>query len=326
MVIPALENEISNAIYSRRQATSLSKLDLEIHPFFLRSRTSPLPWIKGLRSLKSAIRQFRPHLIHAQYGTVTAVTCALSSSLPLVVSFRGSDLNPSPGTPWWRSKIGRWLSLWAARRASQIIYVSAGLKSGFKPSRDRAHTIPSGVNLDAFCPMPQDECRAKLGWRQDEKIAVFNAGTNPIGKCQDLAESATKAAQSRIGDIRLHIFDGTTPPDMMPIYLNAANCLLMTSAYEGSPNVIKEALACGLPIVSVNVGDVEQRLAGVEPSIIVKRDSQAFGNAIADIIQDRRRSNGRERVQGLDEKRIARQVREVYHLALGRAIDAPKNE
>ena len=84
--------------------------------------------------------------------------------------------------------------------------------------------------------------------------------TDPIGKRLDLAEAAVAFAQRTIPNLRLHVFRGTTHPDEMPLYYSAADALLMTSDYEGSPTVVKEAMACNLPVVSVDVGDMPQAI------------------------------------------------------------------
>src|SRR4029079_13851520 len=86
----------------------------------------------------------------------------------------------------------------------------------------------------------------------------------------------------------------------MPLYYRAADALLCASLSEGSPNVVKEALACNLPVVSTPVGDVPERLKGVYPSAVVARDAHSIGEALVQILLERRRSNGREHVASLD--------------------------
>ena len=97
---------------------------------------------------------------------------------------------------------------------------------------------------------------------------------------------------------------GTVPPHEVPLYLSAADCVAFASFREGAPNMVKEALACNVPVVSVDVGDVAERLAGVYPSRIVERDPVEFGNALADIVAAGLRSNGREVVTTCSEKSV----------------------
>jgi teichuronic acid biosynthesis glycosyltransferase TuaC len=99
-------------------------------------------------------------------------------------------------------------------------------------------------------------------------------------------------------------------PHQVPLYLNAADVLLCASRAEGSPNIVKEALACNLPIVASPVGDVPERLQGVFPSKVVAREPEAMADALIEILSLKQRSNGRERVMQVAQD--ARKVLEVY--------------
>ena len=98
----------------------------------------------------------------------------------------------------------------------------------------------------------------------------------------------------------------------MPLLMNAADCLLLTSTTEGSPNAVKEALACDLPVVSTPVGDVRTLLDGVSPSAVAEPNPEALGSAIVECTRDRRRSDGRDRTAWLDERAIAQRILDVY--------------
>jgi glycosyltransferase involved in cell wall biosynthesis len=322
-VIPGAEKDTSMS-FSRRQAASVGKFGVEIRQFFLKSRTSPPVIARELRRLKREIRKFEPHVVHAHFGTMTAFVAAIASRKPLVITFHGSDLNPAPGDPWLRSKLGHALSHFAANRAAEIICVSPQLRERLANQQARIHVVPCGVNLEQFSPLAKRDCRDRLGWNLDEKIVLFNARTDPEGKRLDLAEAAILHAQRKTPQLRLHVFRGKTHPDDMPIYYSAADALLMTSDYEGSPMVVKEALACNLPVVSVDVGDVVERLQGVTPSAIVPRSPAAIGEALADVLHKNIRSNGRDRVHELSEDHVARTITSIYRLAAHMPASGPR--
>jgi teichuronic acid biosynthesis glycosyltransferase TuaC len=315
-VIPGADDGVCMP-FARRQAASVVERGVQACSFFLRSRTSPRTLWSEFRRLRREIRDFKPHIVHAQFGTMTAFVAAVASRSPLVITFHGSDLNPTPGDWWIKSAVGRMLSHLAARYASQIICVSPQLRARIADLGDRVHTVPCGVNMKRFRPLSKPQCRATLGWDADEKIVLFNARTDPIGKRLDLAEAAIAHAKQKISNVRLHVFRGTTHPDEMPLYYSAADCLLMTSDYEGSPMVVKEAMACNLPVVSVDVGDVAARLAGVTSSKIVDRTPQSLGDALAEVIADRLPSNGRKMIQELSEEAVAARIVSIYRLAAG---------
>jgi glycosyltransferase involved in cell wall biosynthesis len=115
-------------------------------------------------------------------------------------------------------------------------------------------------------------------------------------KGRELFERAVRHAQRVIPDLRSVILDGNVHPNDMPIYLNASDCVVLASVSEGSPNIVKEALACNVPVVAVDVGDVRHRLAGVRSCRIVSRSAQALARGITEIIAAGERSDGRTHV------------------------------
>jgi glycosyltransferase involved in cell wall biosynthesis len=173
--------------------------------------------------------------------------------------------------------------------------------------------IPSGVDMDLFRPIPRCEARRLLGWRDEERVVLFNAaGRTPGVKRLDLAEASVAVMRQLIGEVRFVVLRGDIDQEEVPLYLSGADCLLLTSDYEGSPDIIKEALACGLPVVSVEVGDVPERLEGVYPSRIVARDPRAVGTAAAEIVLSGQRSNGRELIRELSSTSITEKILQVY--------------
>jgi glycosyltransferase involved in cell wall biosynthesis len=322
-VIPGTDEGIGMS-FSRRQAASISAGGIEVKSFYLRSRTSPMMVWRELRRLRAEIREFGPDVVHAHFGTMTAFVSAIASPVPLVITFHGSDLNPAPGVFWLRSMLGHMLSHLAALRADHIICVSPQLRHRLAYIKHRVQVIPCGVNIDRFRPRSRDSCRAQLGWKTDEKIVLFNARNDPRGKRLDLAEAAVTHAKREIPNLRLHVFDGTTHPDKMPIYYSAANALLMTSDHEGSPMVIKEAMACNLPVVSVDVGDVADRLADSSPSAVVARDAETLGQALVRVTNENRPSNGRDMIREFSEQTVARKLAAIYGLTIGAHVTDPK--
>lgn len=309
-------------LFVTRQISSLIHVGIDVCTFSLVSRTSPLVIVKEYIRLRSQIRRFRPHLIHAHYGTVTSLLCAVSSRVPLVITFRGSDLNGDPDVNLLRSRVAQLFSHISSLRGHAIICMSRRLRDRLWWRRGRVRIIPDGVNPDVFRPEPKDQARALLGWEPNAPIVVFNGAHRPRTKGLEFVQAAVRVAERTVGLIQLIAFDGKTSFELMPWCLNAADCLALASVNEGSPNVVKEALACNLPVVATDVGDVAERLEQVHPSRVVPRDVVEFGKALAEILTEKRRSNGREWIAPYHEARVAESVRSVYEAVVRSSIPA----
>jgi teichuronic acid biosynthesis glycosyltransferase TuaC len=302
-------------IFAKRQVNALEKAGVITGRFFLQSRTNPLTLLRDARQFRRSIREFNPDIVHAHYGTMTSFFCAVSCLRPMVITFRGPDIKMDQDVGRLQVWAGHLLSYLSALRASAIICVAAELRDDmrFASLRRRTDVITGAVDLELFKPMPRDEARKKLGWDLDEKVALFNIGNAPRRKRLDLAEGAVAVARARFGKLRLATMAGEVAAGQVPLMMSAADCLLMTSDVEGSPNVVKEAMACNLPVVSVEVGDVVERLRDVQPSRIVGRTSEELGRAVVEILEMNRRSNGHEIVvRELSEPVMAERVMAVY--------------
>ncbi|MBA2487210.1 MAG: glycosyltransferase [Nitrospira sp.] len=316
-VVPGLPIGYS-MIFARNQIATLERLGVISRTFFLLSRTSPRTIFSDAVRFRREVASFRPHIIHAHYGTVTALFCALLTRVPLVITYQGSDLNPFWNSNPLRPPAGRMMSQLAALRAAGIICVSQQLKHRLWWNRAIVKVIPSGVDHTVFHPIPKLEARAQCGWPEDAKIVISSAGTDPIHKRLPLAEEAVHVAESFCGKIKFVILDGKMDQKTVAVMFNASDCFLLTSSSEGSPNVIKEALACHLPVVSVDVGDVRERLRHVFPSKVVGENPQHLGEALAEILRMGSRSIGSDVTVDLSAERVAAKVLVLYREIAGR--------
>ena len=293
LVIPgtAQGNELP---FSRRQGKAMAEQHgAQVGYFFLSERLSILGlWRARLRLLKQ-IRTERPDVVHAHYGTITAFFTVLSSPVPLVVTFHGSDLNPTPSDGRVRDLAGRVLSQFAAFFAAGIICVSEGLRARLWWRREEARILPMGVDLQQFVPMDRADCRRILGWPAHGKVILFNAN-NPALKRLDLARLTVERLDHAGSPVRLHVLEGGVDPTRMPLFLNASDALLLCSDREGSPTMVKEAMACELPVVSSDVGDVRERLRDVTPGAVVRQDVTELAEALRIVLLADQRSNGRK--------------------------------
>jgi glycosyltransferase involved in cell wall biosynthesis len=303
-----------SGIFVRRQIDSLVDAGVSCEVLVVHSYRSLRAYAAAASLLARMSRRGGAYrLVHA-HGGETAFPARFYRG-PLVVSYCGSDLlgaaHADGSLPLsWR--IRRAIVREHAHLAQATITKTVELERRLPAAvRARNTVIPNGVDRDLFRPLPQAEARRALGWDVDERVALFAADPGVALKRVELAESACEAARRRGWSGRLHVA-GDVSPDRMPLLMNAADCLLLTSTTEGSPNAVKEALACDLPVVSTPVGDVRTLLDGVSPSAVAEPNPEALGSAIVECTRDRRRSDGRDRTAWLDQRAIAQRILDVY--------------
>jgi len=314
MVIPASQSDSTAMIFTRRQIDWIEKAGVQVLRFLLESRTSFTKLWYSLHALYKVQLQFRPDLVHAHYGAMTAFFSIIASKCPVIITFRGSDINGDKYNNWLHDQMSRLLSQISTLRAAGIICVSEELKRKlwFAHKRHISRVIPGGVDLNSFHPMCREVARTHLGWPLNGKVVLFNLGKGGRNKRIDLALAAIEEVKEQIRNIQFEVLKGDVKPNIIPFYLNAADALLLTSDNEGSPNIVKEAMACNLPVVSVDAGDVRERMDGVYPSMIVPRDPEMLGKALCQVLTSGLRSNGHYKIQELEAGRITKQMIKIY--------------
>ena len=230
------------------QVEALKKLGVEFD-FFGVGGKGFNGYLSNLPSLKQKIHEFQPDLLHAHYG-LSGMLANLQRSVPVVTTYHGSDIH-SKGLNLSVSRI-------TARYSAYNIFVSPWLLELAAYKGDNKCIIPCGVDTTTFTPIERTEARKQLGWNENEQIVLFAGAFDNDVKNSPLA----KEAVALVPDTKLVELRGYSR-EQVNLLMNAANCLLMTSHREGSPVVVKEAMVCGTPIVSVNVGDVKDVVSGV---------------------------------------------------------------
>lgn len=268
--------------------------------------------VKAIIDLEICIKKIKPDIVHAHFGSLTAFVCSLLSKSLFIITFRGSDLNPSPSDGFFRSAIQKILSQLAALRANRIICVSQNLKKRLWWRKNITEVITTGVDTSIFKTIPQRDARKLLNIPLKNKIVLFTGGGVPRVKRLDLAKQSIEHVKNEMEGVDFLVLDGNVPYASMPLYYNAADCFLFTSDYEGSPCVIQEAIACNLPIVSVDVGDVKLLLEKVVPSRITERNPLSLGDSVIEILKYGRRSNGKVMLGILSKDIIIHQLTSVY--------------
>lgn len=297
-----------------RQVEFLRKAGVEVDVFSFRGAKNPFNYMRAWRQAQKKLRQNSYDLIHAQWSQ--SALLAMPRRLPLVVTFRGGEGEGIVGDNGKYILIGhvwRAISYWVAKHTDELIIVSAHMKR-YLPARP-VHVIPSGLDFDRLPLIPWQEARQKLGLPLSKRLVLFVGNPAEARKRYTLAQEVVARLDPEL-DAQLIVAWGVRHQDVL-LYMNACDALLFTSMYEGSPNAVKEALACNLPVVSVTVGDVPERLAQVDGCVVCADDQpETIARELAHVLQPRQRVNGRAAVRDLDEQTVTKRVIDIYRKVL----------
>jgi glycosyltransferase involved in cell wall biosynthesis len=314
-------------VFVAAQARSLESLGVRIAVHVIAGHRHPSRYLTDAWRIRSLALSSRCDLVHAHYG-LSGWTAAWQPS-PLVISFCGDDLLGTPargGGLTFKSRVAAAMSQWVARRAAGLVCKSPNLRAALRhpEDRDRAEVIPNGVDLTRFRPGSRAEARRRLGIPSDAQVILFphNPG-QAAQKRFDLAMQTMDLLRPRLPDAELLQVSGV-PHAEMPDFFRAANCLLVTSKSEGSPNVVKEALATGLPVVSVDVGDVAGWLARVTGCRIARPTADELAMAVEQVLRAGEQVDASPVLSELDERVAARRLIALYERILAGAAGKPR--
>lgn len=299
-------------IHVVNQVKRLQEAGVDVSVFSFIGRKNLFKYIKAIMGFRR-LDLDDYDVIHAHHGQ-SGIVALCQKKLPVVVTFHGSDLQGLFNKWGHLTLLGyvlRLTSRMVAKLADEVIIVSGHLKS-FLPGRSY-HVIPIGIDIDLFSPMRLAEARQALGLPLDKRLILFVGDPDRTEKRFWLARESVDAIQDQL-NVRLIVCHSISH-EKMPLYMNACDVLLLTSSSEGSPTVIKEALGCNLPIVSVDVGDVRQRIAKVEGCIICDdARPETISSALQSVLVKPYRIESRESIADLDERVLINEVIDVYKI------------
>lgn len=245
-------------------------------------------------------------VVHINSGVVAPLG-VLQPERPLVMTFWGDDLLGSR-----LAGLQSELTKLCATQSDHVIVRSQEMKDALPCD---ATIIPSGVDTSLFEPIAQQDARKAVGWGASARHVIFPYHKGHKKKRYSTAKETVERANELFEDpIRLQAVHDADH-DEMPLYYNAADVLLLTSLREGSPNTVKEAMACNLPVVSTDVGDTRERLRPVNNSIVCSTDEELV-DALVTVLKTNDRSDGREYVGEVGLRRMGEQLISIYESLL----------
>jgi teichuronic acid biosynthesis glycosyltransferase TuaC len=306
----------STVHFIARQVRFLREAGVDVDVFHFNGRRQPWRYAAAWAKARWRLHRRSYDLVHAQFGQSGLL--ALPRRLPLVVTLRGSDLlgivSDSDGRYTWIGRVGCAATRLVARHADAVVIVSEHMRAKLPPYLE-AEVIPSGLDLSLFRPMPQKQARERLGLPTEVPVVLFAGRPSQARKRYQLAAEAVEIVRRTLP--AEFIVAWGVPHTEVPIYMNAADALIFTSMQEGSPNVVKEALACGLPVVSVPVGDVAERIGEVEGcSLCPDARPETIARALEEVLRRRRRVDATRVISELDEHRQTARLINIYRRLL----------
>ena len=300
--------------FIKSQAESLTRLRNEVI-FYQVKEKGILGYLNNIKKIKHIIKENKVDIVHAHYSFNGLLALLAIKKIPIVVSYMGTDTYGrynSKGHIKISSYINILISLFIQPFVSAIIVKSPNLAK-YIFCKKKLNLVPNGVDVSLFSNREKEVCRKYLNIPLDSEIILFLGDKNNPRKNYSLLEHSLEYVNNRT--TILHPFP--LSQEVIPYYYNAADVLVLTSYNEGSPNIVKEAMACNCPVVATNVGDVRW-LFGDEPGYYItnfnpKSLAQNIKYAI-EFSKENVVTNGRNRILelGLDSDSIARRINSLY--------------
>ena len=265
-------------------------------------------YVELYRNLKNAIREMQPDIVHAHYG-ICGLIANLQRRVPVVTTYPGSDINDMRIRP---------ISVIAMRLSKYNLFMSrrqiAKVQRYAKP--EKTEIVRYGILSDLFVEQDKAKARKMMGLDADKKYVLFSSKFTRLGKDPELA----KAAVALVDNAELLPLTGGYTKEEMVSLMNAVDAAIVTSKTEGSPQFTKEVMACGCPIVSVDVGDVAEQVEGLEGCYIAKtREPEELAGLLKKAIAFGK-TNGHQHIKDmrLDNVQVAERLTTIYERLMRR--------
>lgn len=302
----AVSGDSARYTFVREQGEALRSLGCEVEYYAIIGR-GVIGYLKNVSSLRKKINAYQPDIIHAHFGLCGMVAVLATKRSVVITCHNGETLT------WY----GNVITSLALQRAAHTICVAQHIydKLYLKPKR---YTIqPCGIDISDLPLMDKAEAQAAMNLPTDKINILFGGAFSNLRKNVALANAALDILKR--DDINLIEMRGFNRQQVAMLY-NGCDMLLLPTKSEGSPQVLKEAMACNCPIVATDVADIAFLLDGVNNSYVTTFDPADVAEKIRRVIDCRERTNGHERVEALklDNHQVAETIKKIYQTILNK--------
>jgi len=294
-------------IFVKHQFDALKDIGVEGDVLFVTGRTGRLNYVKSLGQIRQMVAEGGYDLVHSHHHYCSIVTRAAGVKLPMVYTCHAGAVMTKTGA--------RMLANISARLSDFTVPVSEEQVPFLRLRKGHWKVVPCGIDFSRFGPISRQEALETLGLPDGRVYILFPADPARPEKRFDIAQKTVKCLQKWIPNVEILILNNVEYSEV-PAYFSVSDAMVFVSDHEGSPMVIKEALIAGLPIVSVDVGDVRRTIEGVEGCYLVEREPRLIAEKLAEAIRRGRPAHDPSRFARFDVRTTARELKGIYELVL----------
>jgi len=302
--------------FVKDEVDALRRAGVDIDVYFVNGRADKREYARMPFGFFARIHRTRYDVVHVHHS-FCGLVATRQQKVPVVWTFHEGEI--MGGTedalreqPIKHVAYSKRMKQFVARRVDALVVVAEHLRAPL--GRPDALCLPAGIDINLFAPMETEAAQRKLGLDAGKRYVLFPSVPTRVEKRYELAQRAVEMLRERwpeMRDVQL-IALNNVPHEDVPFYMNASELVLMTSAFEASPVVIREALACNVPVLSTDVGDARVMLGGIPGCAIVPPDPGAIAAALAAALRSPRRVSAREAMKRYSLENTASQLVALY--------------
>lgn len=291
--------------FVQEQALALSEVGCSVGYFGIEGH-SVMGYLKNLSSLKRKISDFKPDIVHAHYG-LSGLLATMQRKVPVVVTFHNGET-----LRWWVN----FLSSLCAFRSKYVIYVAEHIRQLSYYKARKYSIIPCGVDLEDCSITDFESARKLLNFEDGKKYVLFGGAFDNLRKNYPLLREAVELMDDRDCVVCLEM-KGLSRAECV-LRMCACDVFALPSKSEGSPQALKEAMACNCPIVATDIADIRHLLGDMDGHFICNFDPKDLAEKIKAAFDFGDRTAGRERLVdlGLTNDAVARKLLDIYKMVI----------
>jgi len=299
--------------FVRDEVGALRAAGADVDVYFVNGRANKLHYFASPFGFARRLRSRAYDIVHVHHS-FCAFVATMQRSTPVVWTFHEGEITSTDDIiradrPIKRLVYSKRFKRAMARRVDVVIVVSEHLKGPLR--RPDALVIPAGVDTASFRPMDKTEAKTRLGLEATRRYVLFPSERGRVEKRYDLALAGVERYRALGGDVELLRLENV-PHEQVPLYMNASEAMLMTSAFEASPVTVREALSCNVPVLSTDVGDVRSVIGDLDGCFLVEDDPEDIAQKLRTALDRRSPFAGREKMLVYSLDRTAKQLIALY--------------